>query len=374
MQAKRLICISHTFVKKVNLSAFERLAEDKNFQITCIGPEIHCDNEGKKHFPDFNTQNIILDIRLLKLKFINLRFVYFANIKKIIKEVKPDLIILDNDTVTFQSLILIFYSFFYKFKISYFCNENNVQNIFRKFKLKKLIKLIILLFVNSLINFKVDKIFCLTKEVKKNYDFLGYKNKTVVMPLGYNEKIFKIYDKQIQSKFIISYFGRINPEKGIHTLLTSLENLKFDNWIFMLDIFHFKSISYFKKLKPPLKALIRKNKLKLIKCNHFDIVKYMNMSDLVIMPEEIEPQYGRVIQEAVACGTLTIASNMGGHIEIIDDPDLLFKPGDPVQLSNLINKLYLDKDFRDLKFKNLYKRITSSRSVAYQVDILKKYI
>ena len=98
------------------------------------------------------------------------------------------------------------------------------------------------------------------------------------------------------------------------------------------------------------------------------------MSDLVIVPEEIAPQYGRVIQEAVACGTLTIASNIGGHIEIIDDPDLLFKPGDSVQLTDLINKLYLDKDFRDLKFKNLYKRITSSRSVAYQVDILKKYI
>ena len=142
----------------------------------------------------------------------------------------------------------------------------------------------------------------------------------------------------------------------------------------MLDVFHINNINYFKKLKPQLKELMRKNQLKLVKCNYFEIAKYMNMSDLVVMPEEIEPQYGRVIQESVACGALTIASNIGAHPEIIEDQDLLFKPGDSDQLRNLINKIYLDKNFRDTKFNNLYKRITSNRSISSQVDILKNYI
>ena len=111
MEKKRIICISQSYVKKINFSVFERLSEDKNFQITCIVPEVHY-TKGKKFYPDFDIKNINLDIKILKLKFQNLRFIYFNNIKKVIKETKPHTIILENDTVTFQSLILIFYSFF----------------------------------------------------------------------------------------------------------------------------------------------------------------------------------------------------------------------------------------------------------------------
>ena len=89
------------------------------------------------------------------------------------------------------------YSLFYKFKICYFSNENNIKNIFKLFTLKKLIKIIILFLLNSLIKWRVHKIFCYTKVIKENYDFLGYKNKTVIMPWGYNEKVFKIPDEKM---------------------------------------------------------------------------------------------------------------------------------------------------------------------------------
>ena len=379
MEKKRIIGISHAFIKKINLSFFEKLSEDNNIQITCIAPKFLylSDNymQGKKKcYPDYDIKNINLDLRLLMLKFKHMRFFYFYNIKKIIKEIKPHLIILDNDTATVQSIILIIYSFFYKFKISYFCNENNIRNIINKFTFKKLVKLTLLYLINSCIKWKVYKIFCFTKEIKKNYDFLGYKNKTVVMPLGYNEKIFKIHDNKVNNKFIISFFGRMLPAKGVHTLLKSLENLKFDNWILMLDTFHLADRNYFRELKPQLKKLLKKNKLKLIKCNYFEIAKFMSMSDLVVLPSEIEEQYGRIIQETVASGTLVIGSNIGAFREIIDDDELLFNPGNFAQLSEVINKIYFDKNFRDIKFNNLYNKISPYRSISNQVNILKNYI
>ena len=120
MEKKRIICISHAFLKKINLSVFEELSKDNNIQITCISPKfLHIDKK-KYYHPDYNIKDINLDLRLLKLKFKYLRFFYFENIKKIIKEIKPHLIILDNDTATVQSIILIIYSFFYKFKICWF--------------------------------------------------------------------------------------------------------------------------------------------------------------------------------------------------------------------------------------------------------------
>ena len=54
-----------------------------------------------------------------------MRSQYFEKIDKIIKEHKPNTVILDNDTVCFQSMILIYWSFFFKYKIYYFVNENN---------------------------------------------------------------------------------------------------------------------------------------------------------------------------------------------------------------------------------------------------------
>ena len=133
-------------------------------------------------------------------------------------------------------------------------------------------------------------------------------------------------------------------------------------------------MKYIKHKYPELKKLIKKNKLKLIKCNYFEIAKYMNMSDLVVMPSEYEEQYGRVIQESVASGTLVIGSNIGAIPEIIDDQDLLFEPGNFIELGHKINQIYFDKNFRDIKFKNLHNKISSFRSIANQINILKKNI
>ena len=77
----------------------------------------------------------------------------------------------------------------------------------------------------------------------------------------------------------------------------------------------------------------------MIKCDHFQIAKFMSKSDLVVLPSIYEEQYGRVIQEAVACGSLVIGSNVGAISEIIKDKDLLFEKNNYNQLSNKINKL-----------------------------------
>ena len=98
------------------------------------------------------------------------------------------------------------------------------------------------------------------------------------------------------------------------------------------------------------------------------------MSDLVVIPSEYEEQYGRIIQEAVASGALVIGSNIGAIPEIIDDQYLLFEPANSIELGNKINQIYFDKNFRDIKFKNLHNKITSFRSISNQINILKNNI
>ena len=49
-----------------------------------------------------------------------------------------------------------------------------------------------------------------------------------------------------------------------------------------------------------------------------NLPQYYNASDLVIVPSQYEEGYGRVILEALSCGTPVVASNRGGIGEALD--------------------------------------------------------
>ena len=97
----------------------------------------------------------------------------------------------------------------------------------------------------------------------------------------------------------------------------------------------------------------------------------MRNSNIVVIPSLHQEQYGRVIQESVACGNVVIGSNIGAIPEIIRDKDLLFQAGNHLQLRTIIKKL-INKNFFNAKFKNLYKRIIKERTIARQVLIFDK--
>ena len=112
-------------------------------------------------------------------------------------------------------------------------------------------------------------------------------------------------------------------------------------------------------------------KIKFIKCDHFTISKYMSISDLIVVPSIYQEQYGRVIQEGVASGSLVIGSNVGAIPEIISDKDLIFERENHEALAILITKLN-NKLFYKNKFKKLYNLIMKKRSLKNQVKILIK--
>ena len=375
MKKNKILVISHTFAKKINFSFYEKLSNSKLFEIICVGPKFYYMNN-KKIYPDFKSKNLDskLNFKKLILKNKKSRLFYFKDLTKLIKSENPDVILVDNDPISLQSFIVIFYSFFFNFKICYFSLENDLLNIFKKKSLKKILKIILLFISNFLVKGWVHKIFCFTNEIKNNYDFLGYKNKTSVIPLGYNEDVFKLRKKQKKNYITISYFGRISKKKGILTLLKALNHLKFDNWIFMIDMYHIDDKEYFIQLKPYLTDLSKRKKLKKINCDYFEISKFMSKSDIVVLPSEHPEQYGRVIQESVASGALVIGSNVGGIPEIINDKKLLFEPGNYMQIAKIIDKLFYDKNFYNQKLKKTYNNIHKKRTISKQVELFIKYI
>ena len=367
---KKILIIGHDFVKKVNIRIYEELNKKKNLDISCVRPNKLFLN--KKYISkDFKKENSNIKIFEKKTVFNTLRFLYFKDIFDVIDRFKPSHIIIHNDPISLQTILLIIISFFRNFSISCVSNENKVLQSLKKFELFTLLRSSLLLFSNLFIKSKIKYIFCISKQIKKNYDFLGYKNKTVLMPLGFDQNIFKKRKNEKNKFFTISYFGRISPDKGIHILIEALNRIKFD-FRFFLDISHIDNHQYFMEIVQRLKKILPKKKLFLINCDHFEIANFMSKSNLVVLPSLYEEQYGRVIQEAAGCGSLVIGSKVGGIPEIINDNDLLFEKGNVLELSKKINKLN-NRIYYKTKLKELETRIINERTLKKQLSVLDKF-
>ena len=128
-----LLSISHSFIKKINLNLYFILEKFDKLKIYLIIPVQHKE-ENKILSPDFDINNIDLNIYAKKTFFNHLRFKIYLNLKKIISENNITHILLDQDLISLQSIVLLFNSYIYKYKIIYLSNENNIieeQNLIK---------------------------------------------------------------------------------------------------------------------------------------------------------------------------------------------------------------------------------------------------
>lgn len=363
----KILAISHSFLKKINTEMYLVLKNKYNFDITLMCPKFHVDLN-KKIYPDYTADEINIDINFSKTIFNNLRLKIYKNLFNKIKLKKFNYIFLDIDILSLQSLIIVIYSFFFNYKICYFSNENNI--IEEKYFIKKLSKIFSLKVFNFLFKSKILKIFCYTKQIKNNLDYCGLKEKTIIIPLGFDNKKFNRQSRVKNEKFMISYFGKIEPKKGIHTLIKALNLLSFDNWIFTLDIFDVSNLNYYKSMKSDLIKINNANKLKLTKCNHNNINQFMKMSDLTIVPSEWNEQYGRVIQESAACGSIVIGSRVGAIPEILIDEEFIFEPKNYFLLKKKIEYIYFNFENLRSKFNKIEHFINLNRSIDNQAKLI----
>ncbi|MCS7259091.1 MAG: glycosyltransferase family 4 protein, partial [candidate division WOR-3 bacterium] len=131
-----------------------------------------------------------------------------------------------------------------------------------------------------------------------------------------------------QDRFIILYLGRLDHKKGIMVLLEAVKKLKPQHPEILVYIIG----------KGPLRKAAQQylDKNNLSETCHFlgyvardDIPRYYRTADLYVAPTLGAEALGIVLLEALASGTPTIASKIGGYDEVICDSEngLFFKPG-----------------------------------------------
>ena len=163
-----------------------------------------------------------------------------------------------------------------------------------------------------------------------------------------------------RDKNMILFVGRIEPLKGLDTLIRALAYLRYEKDLrccphYLVIIGGDPSAT-----EANINAELARN-IHLCEDLHLDdmvlflgkrsqefLPYYYSAAELLVMPSHYE-SFGMVALEAMACGTPVVASHVGGLVHLVKDNEtgLIVPNGDPKALGEALARLLLDDDFRE---------------------------
>ena len=135
--------------------------------------------------------------------------------------------------------------------------------------------------------------------------------------------------------FVVMFFGRVVPDKGIATLVEAVENLGGSRPVELLVVGTPPDEAFATRIFSETRTRIHRLPMRT------DVVTPLHASDLVVVPSQGEEAFGRTVIEAMATGRPVIASSVGGIPEIMTDEfaQFLVPPGDAVALTAKVREV-----------------------------------
>jgi D-inositol-3-phosphate glycosyltransferase len=181
---------------------------------------------------------------------------------------------------------------------------------------------------------------------------------------------------------MILFVGRIEPLKGIDTLLRAMAILAYECPAWSKDLClaiiggdpNRTENEEMERLKTVRAELGITDLVTFLGAHDQDrLHHYYSAAEMVIMPSHYE-SFGMVALEAMACGTPVIASEVGGLAHLVRDgrTGLHVPNGDPVALAKAIARLAQDSDLRErmARMAHLYAQQYSWECIADRVLVL----
>ncbi|MBD2495411.1 glycosyltransferase family 4 protein [Nostoc sp. FACHB-280] len=170
---------------------------------------------------------------------------------------------------------------------------------------------------------------------------------TAIVYNGFDSKKYQIPEVEIQKirqdlnlegKFVVGHFSRLAPWKGQHILLEALAQCPPQVTAVLVGDALFGEQDYVEELHRQVAKLGLENRVKFLGFRA-DIPQLMSACNLVAHTSTAPEPFGRVIVEAMLCGTPVVAAKAGGAIELVEHGinGFLTTPGDSQELANVIN-------------------------------------
>lgn len=197
--------------------------------------------------------------------------------------------------------------------------------------------------------------FALNDEAVELLKKKGFGGRVQKLYLGVDTKVFRKRDagalrrKLGLNGFVIGYMGRLIKEKGVETLLDACAGLKFEFSI-VIDCGEFFGEQR-RVLEERAEGLGLRERLVFVNPEYGEMPLYMSALDVLVLPSRTsaqwKEQFGRVLAEAMACGTPVIGSSSGAIPEIIGDAGLVFREGGHKELAGMIAEIKNKKALRE---------------------------
>ncbi len=342
-----LLVVSHACFTAINRNVYQLLEKD-GWNLEIVVPKTLLFASGEKTAEP--PQPADPPLHYLNLKGNNPRTYLFESLMELLDQKRPRIILLDNDPVSRLSIQLG--KWCKKNNAWLFCisNENlplDIRSAIIRRGWKALPAAIIKRVMLKESRKLVDGVFTVNGDGEKLFKAAGYRN-VRHMPLGFDPAYFypdpvarqQIRDRLALKQKVISYFGRLTREKGIHILIGALAELKSYSWQLMMDSFDPSTSAYHAEINHLMKNAGIAERVVFINPSHTEIADYMNAADVIVVPSITIPawkeQYGRVAAEAMACGKTVIASKSGALPGLLNGHGYLFEEGDVRALAGIL--------------------------------------
>lgn len=192
----------------------------------------------------------------------------------------------------------------------YVVSLHTIYELSKKPRLARLVKMVLS---------SSDIVLVLSKRLERELNVIGLHGKTRVFTYWVNQSIFKLINKEKCKKelgwngeFIVLFVGRFLEVKGVRLLLEAAQRLSCFNRVSFAFIGNGPLVEEVKNASKSIKNMIYVGAVENRKLN-----LHYNAADMVIVPSLSEEGFGRVILEALSCGTPVVASKRGGIPEAL---------------------------------------------------------
>ena len=350
---KSLLLVSHTYA--VNPHALKIVALAKHFDITCV--TVSRQDAGFDEVKEVDQRLAVFRTELPVLGSVTKQRFVFRGLNALIRSRQWDYLLVESEPwqpVKWQALILA------KLAGSVRCyGEFTWENV-RRSGLKGMILDLVYQFSARALDFWIAG-NGRAGEILRSY---GMPRDRVLVCTQVGVEIPKPRDEPLEKRakglrsregipegvFVAGFAGRLVPEKGIEDLFAAIGRVNKDRLVPIYMVLMGRG---------PLEGAMRRRQTEvpwlrvLPPVTHDEVADHLPIMDLLVLGSHAvrrrgmcwEEQFGHILVEAMAVGTVVAGARSGAIPEVIDDSEVLFDSGDVEQLASILRRFADEEDF-----------------------------
>jgi glycosyltransferase involved in cell wall biosynthesis len=352
----KLLVVSHACAIPVNQQLYASLRAATGWDVSIVAPSNwrneYGDVYGDERWPAFDGELIPVPVRLPDNIILH---TYRTSFAKLIRRVDPDVVYVHQEPYAASAAQVYFGNRWAGGRaaprpIGFYSAQNIAKRYPPPFR-----------WTESWVLRASRFAFPVSATVAEVFHRKGFQGRSTVLPLSIDPDVYRpapdahvargeLLGDAPSDTPLLGYLGRLVPEKGLATLLRAVGLLGEVPWRLALV----GAGPMEAELRALAAALGVAGRVTFVgSVPHVRAPRLLSAFDALVLPSETQPnwkeQFGRVVLEAMACGTPVVGSDSGEIPVLIGDTGggITFCERDPADLATALRRLVTDPDLRD---------------------------